>query len=135
MEPRNTRKGTEGNLLFQDETYAIRGAAFDVYKEMGGGFLEAVYQECLAKEFDKKEIPFVLQPELRLQYKGEWLKQIYRADFICYDKIILELKAVKNIVPEHKAQLINYLRATEFSLGLLINFGSYPKLQIQRFVL
>jgi len=123
------------NLIYEKETYAIRGAVFEVYKEMGCGFLEPVYQECLEKELEAKGIPFIVQPELRLSYKGSVLQQIYKPDLICYDLIILELKAVKDIAPEHKAQIINYLKATNLKLGLLINFGSHPQVQIERFVL
>ncbi|MBW6512033.1 MAG: GxxExxY protein [Desulfuromonadaceae bacterium] len=124
-----------GNLLFEEETFAIRGAVFEVYRELGCGFLEAVYQECLEKELSAKSIPFLSQPELTLNYKGQRLQQTYKPDLICYDQIILELKAVKDISPEHKAQVINYLKATNLKLGLLINFGSHPKAQIERFVL
>lgn len=113
----------------------IRGAVFEVYKEMGCGFLEAVYQECLEKELSKRGIPFVAQQEIQLMYKGEALRQTYKPDLICYNKIILELKAVKDIAPEYKAQVINYLKATNLKLGLLINFGSHPKVQIERLVL
>lgn len=122
-------------LMFEAETFAIRGAVFEVYKEMGSGFLEAVYQECLEKELAQRGIPFVAQPELRLTYKSEILQQTYKPDFICYEEIILELKAVKDIAPEHKAQILNYLKATNLKLGLLINFGSHPKAQVERFVL
>jgi len=124
-----------GSLLFEEETFAIRGAVFEVYRELGCGFLEAVYQECLEKELSAKGIPFMSQPELTLNYKGQRLQQTYKPDLICYQQIILELKAVKEISPEHKAQVINYLKATHLKLGLLINFGSYPKAQIERFVL
>ena len=123
------------SLIYETETYAIRGAVFEVYKEMGCGFLEAVYQECLEKEMRRQGIPFVAQQELLLTYKGDPLRQTYKPDLICYDEIIVELKAVKEIAPEHKAQLINYLKATNLKLGLLINFGSHPKVQIERFVL
>ena len=122
-----------GNLLLEEETFAIRGAVFEVYRELGCGFLEAVYQECLERELRAKGIPFRSQPELMLNYKGQRLQQIYKPDLICYDQIILELKAVKDISPEHKAQVINYLKATNLKLGLLINFGSHPKAQIERF--
>ena len=124
-----------GNLLFEEETFAIRGAVFEVYREMGCGFLETVYQECLEKELKDKRIPFVSQPELTHNYKSQRLEQTYKPDLICYDQIILELKAVKDISPEHKAQVINYLKATNLKLGLLINFGSHPKAQIERFAL
>ena len=123
------------SLIFEKESYVIRGAVFEVYKEMGRGFLEAVYHECLEKELSRRKIPFVSQHELKLIYKGESLEQTYKPDLICYGKIILELKAVKEIAAEHKAQVINYLKATNLKLGLLINFGSHPKAEIERFVL
>lgn len=124
----------EHELMFQDESYVIRGAAFEVYREMGYGFLEAVYQECLQKEFTKQSVPFVAQPTLELFYKHEKLEQIYRPDFICYGKIIVELKAAKELSDEHRAQLHNYLKATRLRLGFLINFGHYPKASIERIV-
>ena len=108
---------------------------FEVYREMGCGFLEAVYQECMEKELTKQGIPFEAQKELSLLYKGEPLDQIYKPDLLCYGKIIVELKAVKTIAPEHRAQLINYLKATGIRLGFLINFGSHPKATIERLVL
>lgn len=122
------------NLLYKDEVYAIQGAVFEVYREMGCGFLEAVYQECLEKEFCLRNISFTAQQLLTLSYKGAILEQTYKPDFICYGKIILELKAVKAIAPEHQAQILNYLKATGLRLGLIINFGHYPKAEIQRFV-
>lgn len=123
------------NFVYEEETFAIRGAAFEVYKEMSNGFLESVYQECLEKEFLSRGIPFLSQPELKLMYKGHLLQQAYKPDLICYDKIIVELKAARDISPEHKSQILNYLKATELKLGLIINFGHYPKAQIERFVL
>ena len=122
-------------LVYEEQTYAIRGAVFAVYKEMGCGFLEAVYQECLEKELIGRGVPFVAQPELGMSYKGERLVQTYKPDLICFDKIIVELKALKDLAPEHRAQLLNYLKASGLTLGLLINFGSYPKVQIERIVL
>ncbi|MBN1365936.1 MAG: GxxExxY protein [Syntrophaceae bacterium] len=122
-------------ILYKDECYKIQGAVFEVYREMGNGFLEAVYQECLEREFSKQAITFQAQLELKLTYKEEPLKQTYKPDFICYEKIIVELKAVKKIAPEHKAQLINYLKATGLRLGMLVNFGHYPKVEIERIVL
>ena len=121
-------------LLYRDESYLIRGAVFEVYREMGCGFLEAVYQECLQREFCKQGIQFVSQAELILFYKQEKLQQIYKADFICYGKIIVELKATKELTNEHRAQLHNYLKATGISLGFLVNFGHYPKAIIERVV-
>ena len=123
------------DLLFRDETYAIRGAVFEVHCEMGCGFLEAVYQECMEKELTKQGIPFEAQKNLPLLYKGETLKQVYKPDLICYGEIVIELKAVKTIIPEHKAQVFNYLKASDLHLGLLVNFGSHPKATIERVVL
>jgi GxxExxY protein len=121
-----------GKLIFEKESYAIRGAAFEVYREMGQGFLEAVYQECMEKELAKMGIPFKSQPELTLSYRDETLNQTYKPDLICFDQIIVELKAVSELAPQHEAQLINYLRATGMKLGFLINFGSHPSVQIER---
>jgi GxxExxY protein len=111
------------------------GAVFEVHGEMGYGFLEAVYQECLEKELVKQGIPFEAQKDLSLQYKGQPLEQVYKPDLICYDKIILELKAVKTVTSQHRAQVINYLKATNMRVGLLINFGSHHKATIQRLIL
>lgn len=122
-------------ILFKDESYQIQGAIFEVYREMGGGFLEAVYQECLEYELRARDIPFVAQPDLQLLYKGTRLRQTYKPDLICYDKIIVELKAVRVLAPEHTAQVLNYLKATGLKLGLLANFGAYPKANITRLVL
>jgi len=124
--------GTE--ILFKEESYRIIGACFEVYKEKGCGFLEAVYQECLAIEFAEQGIPFVEQPKLQLSYKGRELKQAYQPDFICFGEIIIELKAVKTLADEHRAQTINYLKATGKQLGILVNFGHHPKIQSERFV-
>ena len=117
-----------------DEVFAIQGAVFEVNRRMGLGFLEAVYQECLGIEFTARGIPFVAKPTLRLRYRDVHLQQTYSPDFICYDKIIVELKALSAFAPEHRAQVLNYLAATGLRLGLLVNFGSGPKAQIERFV-
>lgn len=122
------------DLLFSEETYKIRGAIFEVYKEVGCGFLESVYQECLEKEFELQGIPFVSKYPLKLEYKEEVLKQKYIPDFICYDEIIVEIKAVKELINEHQAQIINYLKAGNLELGLLVNFGSFPKVDIKRMI-
>jgi GxxExxY protein len=122
-------------IIYGEESYSINGAIFDVYREMGCGFLEAVYQECLAKEFTLRKIPFAAQPEVKLTYKQQPMIQIYRPDFVCYGKIIVELKAVKEIAAEHQAQTLNYLKASGLTLGLLVNFGAYPKATIQRLAL
>ena len=103
-----------------------------LYKE-GCGYLEAVYQECLEKELRLRGIPFVAQNELTLSYKGMFLDQTYKPDIVCHNQIILELKAVKTIAPEHQAQMLNDLKATGFRLGLIVNFGHHPKVEIQRF--
>lgn len=129
---RHEKHEKKRGILFRDECYTINGAIFEVYREMGCGFLEAVYQECLAKEFTLRGIPFVPQPEVKLTYKQQTLIQTYKPDFVCYDRIIVELKAVKNLTPEHQAQVLNYLKATGYQLGLLVNFGVYPKATIQR---
>lgn len=122
-------------IKYKEESYKIIGACFEVYKTMGCGFLEAVYQECLEKEFIRKCIPFESQKVIDLEYKGEKLNQKYIADFICYNKLIVEIKAVSKLVDEHKAQILNYLNATKYKLGLLVNFGHYPKVESERFVL
>lgn len=119
-------------FLYPEESFAIRGACFEVYKEMGPGFLEAVYQECLEREFEHQGIPFSSQQQLALSYKGVSLKQTYVPDFICYDRIIVEIKGVREMASEHKAQLLNYLKATDLKLGFLVNFGHYPHVQIER---
>jgi len=104
--------GIKEDLIFADEAYAIQGAVFEVYREMGCGFLEAVYQECLEREFAARGIPFTAQQELTIAYKGQPLKQVYKPDFVCYGKIIVELKADHALLPEHQAQTFNYLTAT-----------------------
>lgn len=119
-------------LIFEEESYRIRGAVFEVYREMGCGFLEAVYQECLEREFKQQGIPFVAQSATILQYKGARLLQTYAPDFICFNGIIVEIKAVKKLGNEHRAQVHNYLKATGFELGLLVNFGHNPKAEIER---
>jgi GxxExxY protein len=122
------------DYLYSDETYLIRGAIYEVYKEIGCGFLEAVYQECLEREFRIQEIPFESQKQLDIEYKGKVLEKKYIPDFICYDKIIVEIKAGKELTNEHMAQVINYLKASNMKLGLLINFGSYPGVDIKRLI-
>jgi GxxExxY protein len=121
-------------LHFEEETYKILGACFEVYKDKGCGFLEAVYQECLEIELALQNIPFQPQSELTLTYKGRKLKQTYIPDFICFGKIILEIKAVSALADEHRAQLHNYLKATGHRVGLLVNFGHYPKVEYERII-
>lgn len=122
-------------FLFKEEAFRIRGAVFQVYGTMGAGFLEGVYQECLAIELDRRGIPFDMHRALELTYDGVLLQHSYVPDFICYGQIILELKAVRAIAPEHRAQIVNYLRAAGMRLGLLINFGATPSVEIERFAL
>ncbi|MGA2446817.1 MAG: GxxExxY protein [Opitutaceae bacterium] len=122
-------------LIHEAETYKILGACFEVYKEKGGGFLEAVYQECLAIEFELQGIPAKPQVRLPMSYKGRPLHKHYEADFVCYDRILVEIKAVSQLVDEHRAQIINYLNATGLKVGLLMNFGHFPKVEHERFVL
>ena len=121
-------------FVYKEEGYKILGACFEVYKEKGCGFLEGVYQECLEIEFDLQNIPYAPQHKLNLEYKRQSLRQQYVPDFVCYDKIIVEIKSVKDLCDEHRAQLFNYLKATGLKVGYLINFGHYPKLEHERMI-
>lgn len=123
------------DILYKEESYRIMGACFEVYKDKGAGFLEPVYQDCLEIEFQLVDIPFQAQAELELHYKGRLLKHRYIPDFICFETIIVELKAVIALADEHRAQVHNYLKATGFRLGLLVNFGHFPKVEYERIVL
>ena len=118
--------------LYKKETYNIIGAALTVYNELGPGFLEAVYQDALEIELGMLSIPFVSQKPLPVYYRGHLLKHDYIADLICHERILLELKAVKDIHEAHQAQVVNYLKATGLALGYVINFGNLDKLQWQR---
>ena len=120
------------SLIYEQETYKILGACFEVYKQKGCGFTEPVYQECLAIEFEIQKIPFVAQPKIQLEYKGRILEQFFKPDFICFDKIIVEIKALSDLIEVNKSQTLNYLNATNFELALLINFGHFPKLEHKR---
>lgn len=124
----------EKEILYKDECFEIQGAIFEVYREKGCGFHEAVYQESLEIEFELREVSFIAQPELKLSYKGRELKQTYKPDLICFGEIIVELKALSATTGEHEAQVINYLKATNKRLGLLVNFGAHPKATVKRFV-
>lgn len=119
-------------IIYKQEGYSIIGACFEVYNEKGCGFLEPVYQECLMIEFEYQHIPTIPKPALTLSYRGRTLFQRYQPDFVCFEKIIVELKALPQLLDEHRAQLLNYLYATGFQLGLLVNFGHYPKLEYER---
>ena len=121
------------DILYKEESYKIIGACMKVHRELGSGFLEAVYEEALRKEFDNFGIPFDCQVKLNIFYDGEQLNKFYRADFICYDKIILEVKSVTQIPNSFYAQLKNYLAATKMELGMLINFG-LPSLHYKRII-
>ena len=122
------------DLIYKDEVFAIVGAAMEVHKELGCGFLEAVYQEAFQLELQSRNIPFVSQKQLPLFYKGQRLAKEYYADIICDNKIIVELKALDQLTPIATAQILNYLKATNLKVGLLINFGS-TSLEWKRYVL
>jgi GxxExxY protein len=119
-------------LIYKDEVYAIIGAAMDVYNTLGDGFLEPVYQEALGIEFGKRQIPYVPPKGITICYKDVHLKKEYIADFLAYEKLIVEIKAVNELTERDEAQLLNYLKATGMELGVLINFGSHPNLQWKR---
>jgi GxxExxY protein len=129
------KHGEHGQLLLEEETFRIRGAVFEVSGQLGAGFLEAVYQEALSIELRAREIPFAASPALAITYKGKLPSQTYRPDFVCFDSVIVELKAMREVAAEHRAQLINYLKATGLRVGLLVNFGCAPKARVERLVL
>ncbi len=112
------------SLLYPQECYKINGAIYEVHKELGPGFLEKVYQDALEREFNLQNIPYEREKSFSIMYKGMQLAEKYVADFVCYNKIVVELKAVEELHPVHKAQVINYLAITGYKLGLLVNFNS-----------
>ena len=122
-------------IVSKEESYKIVGAAFKVYNYLGHGFLEAVYQEALEIEFQRQGIPYEREKELKIVYDGVELKQTYKADFVCYGKIIVELKAVSYLDDAHHSQVYNYLHATGYRLGLLLNFGSSEELENERILI
>jgi len=122
------------DIFYKNECYEIYGCIYSVNRKLGAGFLEAVYQEALEIELRKKSIPFVSQQELEILYDGIPLKSKFIVDLVCYEKIIIELKAVSKLNNQHRAQLMNYMTATNYKLGLLVNFNSYPKSEIVRLV-
>lgn len=122
-------------LILKDETFAIRGAIFEVYREKGCGFSEAVYQECLEFELQSRGIPCVPKPSLSLEYKGRPLVATFLPDLLCFGSIIVELKAVSDLTDTHRAQLQNYLRSSNLNLGMLVNFGHFPGVEIERYVM
>ena len=119
-------------LIYREESYRILGACFEVYKDKGCGFHEPIFQECLEIEFAYQNLPAASKPGLEIEYRGQVLSQKYFPDFVCFGKIILEIKAVEHLTEAHHAQVLNYLRASRFELGLLVNFGHYPKLEYER---
>ncbi len=123
-----------GNLVCEDKTFGIIGCCMEVHKTLGAGYLEAVYQEALALELETAGIPFEREKEIEVQYKGKVLQKKYFADFLCFDEVIVETKVLSNLLPEHYAQVLNYLKATDRKVGLLVNFGT-PSLQWKRLVL
>ena len=121
-------------LLYENESYAIRGAAMKVYEILGHGFVESVYQEALEIEFRRRNIPYKREVEIKVYYYGVLLEKKFRADFVCYDSIIVELKAVSELDEGNLLQLCNYLKATHLRLGLLINFGNMSGMEIERWI-
>jgi len=121
-------------LVFRDEVYAVVGAAIEVHRELGAGFLEAVYQEAMERELTTRKIVFEPQRELVIQYKGQPLGKSYVCDLLCFDSILVELKAMDRLAGREEAQLINYLKAAGIPVGLLINFGAHGKLEWKRLV-
>jgi GxxExxY protein len=122
-------------IIYKEECFKVVGAAFKVYNVLGHGFLEAVYQEALAIEFQRQGIPYEREKKLKIQYDGVELKQTYIADFVCFGKIIVELKTVSALDDAHRSQVYNYLHATGYKLGLLLNFGNSDELEKERIVL
>src|SRR5438270_3390027 len=126
-----TQKDLVPDLVFKDECYSIVGACFEVYKNKGCGFHEPVYQECLGIEFEHCGIPAITLPALSLEYRGRILEQKYFPDFVCYGKIVVELKAVAELSDDHRAQVLNYLKASGFQLGLLVKLWPLSKVAIR----
>ncbi len=121
------------NYILKNECYKVIGACFEVHKVLGVGFLEAIYSEALEIELVKRKIPYCKEKAIKIQYKGKQLNKTYYADFVCYDSIIVELKATKNLCTEHEAQILNYLKSSQLRIGLLVNFGS-TRLQYKRMI-
>lgn len=122
-----------GGLLYKDECYSIIGACMTVHRKLGAGFLESVYSEALSKEFKKCKIPFEKEKKLELYYDGQKLNKYFKADFLCYDSIILEIKSKNRLIKIDEQQTINYLKTTNCEVGLLVNFGE-SSLKYKRFV-
>jgi GxxExxY protein len=130
----NQEKNFRTDLLLKDEVYAIVGAAMEVHSELGAGFLEAAYQEALGIEFQLRNVPFQPQCPLRIMYKGRALEKTYCADFLCFDRVVVEIKALKELTGREESQLLNYRNATGLRVGLLINFGDPGRLDWKRLV-
>jgi GxxExxY protein len=122
-------------LVFQEETYAVLGAAIEVHKELGSGFLEGVYQDAMELELADRKVDFEPRKELAVCYKGKPLRKAYEADLVCFGKIIAELKALDRLPGKEEAQILNYLKASGLKVGLLINFGSHGRLEWRRLIL
>ena len=118
--------------IYPEEAFAIRGAIFEVYRELGNGFREEVYQQCLERELALRGIPFEAKKELRIFYKGEPIEKTYIPDLFCFGRVIVEIKVAERLSKEHRAQLMNYLKLTHSRLGLLVNFAAYPKVEIEQ---
>jgi len=110
-------------IIYKEESYNIIGAAMEVHKVLGPGFAEPVYQEALAIEFELRGIPFEKEKQLKITYKDRTFKKTFQSDFVCYSKIVIEAKALSQLISDHESQVLNYLKATNFKLGILINFG------------
>jgi GxxExxY protein len=122
-------------LVFQEETYAVLGAAIEVHKELGSGFLEGVYQDAMELELADRKVDFEPRKKLAVCYKGKPLRKAYEADLVCFGKIIMELKALDRLSGKEEAQILNYLKASGLKVGLLINFGSHGRLEWRRLIL
>ena len=122
-------------LLLKDEVYRVIGACIEVQREIGPGFDEAIYQECLEIELEAQSIPFLVQPEFQMEYKGRRLKKSFRPDLLCFGELVVELKALERLASREESQLLNYLKSSRKPVGLVVNFGSFPKLEWKRMAL
>jgi GxxExxY protein len=134
-ESRENPRQMPDDLLYKNEVYHLMGACFAVYKDKGNGYGEPVYQDALEIELELSDIPFETQRNFPVLYRGRTLRHTYTPDLICYDLVLLELKAARCLTDEHRAQVLNYLKVTGLKLGLLVNFGSYPRVEWERIVL
>jgi len=131
---KNDEIGSPNRYILEDETYAIIGAAMEVYYKLGNGFAEPVYQEALEIELGLRSVPFDPQKRLHIEYKGRTLEKGYIADFWCFEQIIVEIKAISSLSPVDWSQLMNYLKASKLRVGLLFNFGSHGRMEMKRIV-